>query len=163
MKKGNDRYSWSGENTFTPSAARTIIFHRENLNYLTVCFTLCISFFSIRLFSILGFHSREKAETKRETFLYRKSRIWEMKEKNMQKALPIIRSMQQFICDIFTQIYKALNGETPCLCPFQWHKYGRRKPTDPSVFEFSYLCLNSKLEELIKIKAIFILRQGMLR
>ena len=32
-----------------------------------------------------------------------------------------------------------------------------------SVFEFSYLCVNSSLEELIKIKAIFILRQGMFR
>ena len=53
--------------------------------------------------------------------------------------------------------------ETPCLCPFQGHKYGRRKPTETSVFEFSYLCVNSSLEELIKIKAIFILRQGMFR
>ena len=50
--------------------------------------------------------------------------------------------------------------ETPCLCPFQGHKYGRRKPTDASVFEFSYLLVNSSLEELIKIKVIFILRQG---
>ena len=40
---------------------------------------------------------------------------------------------------------------------------GRRKPTETSVFEFSYLCVNSSLEELIKIKAIFILRQGMFR
>ena len=53
--------------------------------------------------------------------------------------------------------------ETPCLCPFQGHKYGRRKPTETSVFEFSYLCVNSSLEELINIKAIFILRQGMFR
>ena len=53
--------------------------------------------------------------------------------------------------------------ETPCLCPFQGHKYGRRKPAETSVFEFSYLCVNSSLEELIKIKAIFILRQGMFR
>ena len=53
--------------------------------------------------------------------------------------------------------------ETPCLCPFQGHKYGRRKPTETSVFEFSYLCVNSSLEELIKIKVIFILRQGMFR
>ena len=29
---------------------------------------------------ILGFHSREEAEIKAETFQYRKSRIWEMKE-----------------------------------------------------------------------------------
>ena len=28
---------------------------------------------------------------------------------------------------------------------------------------FSYLCVNPSLEELIKIKAIFILRQGMFR
>ena len=51
--------------------------------------------------------------------------------------------------------------ETPCL--FQWHKYGRRKRTETSVFEFSYLCVNSSLEEPIKIKVIFILRQEMFR
>ena len=28
--------------------------------------------------------------------------------------------------------------ETPCLCPFQGYKYGRQKPTETSVFEFSY-------------------------
>ena len=55
--------------------------------------------------------------------------------------------------------------ETPCLCPFQGRKYiyGRRETTETSVFEFSYLCVNSLLEELIKIKAIFILRQEMFR
>ena len=53
--------------------------------------------------------------------------------------------------------------ETPCLCPFQGHKYGRLKPTETSVFEFPYFCVNSSLEELIKIKVIFILRQGMFR
>ena len=53
--------------------------------------------------------------------------------------------------------------EAPCLCPFQEHKYGRRKLTETSVFEFSYLCVNSSLEELIKVKGIFILRQGMFR
>ena len=42
-------------------------------------------------------------------------------------------------------------------------KYDRRKPTETSVFEYSYLCVNSSLEELIKIEAIFILRQGMFR
>ena len=42
-------------------------------------------------------------------------------------------------------------------------KRGGRKPTETSVVEFSYLCVNSSLEELIKIKAIFILRQGMFR
>ena len=43
---------------------------------------------------------------------------------------------------------------------FQGHKYGRRKPTETSVSEFSYLCVNSSLEKVIKIKVIFILRQG---
>ena len=46
---------------------------------------------------------------------------------------------------------------------FQGHKYGRRKPTETSVFEFSFLCVNSSLDELIQIKVIFILRQGMFR
>ena len=49
IKKGNDRYLWSGVKTFTPCAVGTIIFHRENLIYLIVCFTRCPFFFSIRL------------------------------------------------------------------------------------------------------------------
>ena len=53
--------------------------------------------------------------------------------------------------------------ETPCLGPFVGHNYGRRKPTETSVFEFSYLRMNSSLEKLIKMKVIFILRQGMFR
>ena len=52
MKKDNNQHLWSGGKTFTPCAARTIIFQRENLNYLLVCFTQCTLFFSIRLFSI---------------------------------------------------------------------------------------------------------------
>ena len=43
------------------------------------------------------------------------------------------------------------------------HQYGRRKPTETSVFKFSYLWVNSSLEKLIKIKAIFILRHGLFR
>ena len=57
MKKGINQHLWSGGKTFTPGAARTIIFqftpgaartiifHRENLNYLLVCFTQCTLFF----------------------------------------------------------------------------------------------------------------------
>ena len=59
--------------------------------------------------------------------------------------------------------FKKLRMETLCLCPFQGHKYGRRKPTETSVFEFSYLFVNYSLEELIKIKVIFILRQETFR
>ena len=33
-------------------------------------------------------------------------------------------------------ILKALYGDA--MCPFHEHKYGRRKPTETSVFEFSY-------------------------
>ena len=47
-----------------------------------------------------------------------------------------------------------------------WERHvgnGRRIPTKTFVFEFSYKCVNSSLEELIKIKIIFILRQGMFR
>ena len=36
----------------TPSATRTIIFQRENLKYVIVCFTQCTMFLSTRLFSI---------------------------------------------------------------------------------------------------------------
>ena len=40
--------------------------------------------------------------------------------------------------------------ETQCWCPFEGHKYGRRKPTETSVFVLSYKWLNSSLEKLIK-------------
>ena len=40
-KKGTDRYLWSGVKTFTPCAARTIIFQRESLNYVIASFTRC--------------------------------------------------------------------------------------------------------------------------
>jgi len=62
----------------------------------------------------------------------------------------------------FTQFIRPCM-EKPCLGPFVGHNYGRRKPTETSVFEFSYLRMNSSLEKLIKMKVIFILRQGMFR
>ena len=37
--------SWQWAKPFTPCAARTIIFQRENLTYLIVCFTQCTLFF----------------------------------------------------------------------------------------------------------------------
>ena len=85
----------------------------------------------------------------------------------MQKAFPRVRvyaivHRRDIPKNVLPKFLK-LCMETACLCPFQGHKYGRRKPTETSVFEFSYLCVNSSLEELIKIKAIFILRQGMFR
>ena len=98
---------------------------------------------------------------------YKKSRIWEMKEdkysknlaKNQVDAIVHMRDIRKNVLPKFVKLCM----ETPCLCPFQGHKYGRRKPTETSVFEFSYLCVNSSLEELIKIKVIFFLRQGIFR
>ena len=55
MKKGNDQYLWCWRKTFTPCAAKTIIFQRVNLNYIILCFTQCTLFLSIRLFSIAIF------------------------------------------------------------------------------------------------------------
>ena len=49
--------------------------------------------------------------------------------------------------------------ERPGVCPFEGHKYGRRKPT---CLWFFYLFVNSSLEKLIKIKVIFIPKEEML-
>ena len=42
--------------------------------------------------------------------------------------------------------------KTPCWCPFEGLKYGGRKPTETSLFQFLYKSENSSLEELIKEK-----------
>ena len=52
MEKGNDRYPWSGGKTFTPCAARTIIFQREKLKLFSSLFHSVYLVFSIRLISI---------------------------------------------------------------------------------------------------------------
>ena len=79
--------------------------------------------------------------------------------KNQVYAIVHMRDIRKKVLPKFIKLCM----ETPCLCPIQGHKYGGRKPTETSVFEFSYLQVNSSLEGLIKIKAIFILRQGMFR
>ena len=61
----------------------------------------------------------------------------------IQKTLPRIRSVQYFICEIFGKtFYPNLYSFVPschaCLCPFQGYKYNRWKPTETSVFKFSY-------------------------
>ena len=91
-----------------------------------------------------------------ETFQYRQSRIWEMKEDKCIKSLA-----KNQVCAIFHKRdrqknilpkFKKLSMEMPCLCPFQGQKSGCQKPTETSVFEFSYQCMDFPLEELIKIK-----------
>ena len=42
--------SWQSAKPFTPCAARTIIFQRENLNYFIVCFTQCTRFYKTFVF-----------------------------------------------------------------------------------------------------------------
>ena len=53
IKKGNNRYLWSGGKTFKPCSARTIIFQRKHLKYLVIFFTQCTLFFQYVCFFIL--------------------------------------------------------------------------------------------------------------
>ena len=59
--------------------------------------------------------------------------------------------------------FSKLCIETPCWCPFDWHKCGGRKPTETSGVEFFNKSVNISPEELRKLKVIFILRQRMFR
>ena len=72
--------------------------------------------------------------------------------------------MHYFIFEIFgntfIQMSKALYGDAMFVFLSGAQIW---KPTETSVVEFSYECVNSLLKELIKIKVIFILRQGMFR
>ena len=77
-----------------------------------------------------------------QTIQYRRTRIWEMKKDEYTKTLA-----KNQVSEIFQMRDIGKNGlpkfiklcmETPCWCPFQEHQYGRRIPTETSVFEFSY-------------------------
>ena len=77
-----------------------------------------------------------------QTIQYRMIRIWEMKKDKHTKPLA-----KNQVCEIFQMRDIGKNDlpkfiklcmETPCWCPFQEHQYGRRKPTETSVFQFSY-------------------------
>ena len=79
---------------------------------------------------------------KMQTTQYRRTRIWEIKKDKYTKTLA-----KNQVCEIFQMRDIGKNGlpkfiklcmETPCWCPFQEHQYGRRIPTETSVFEFSY-------------------------
>ena len=98
-----------------------------------------------------------------QTTQYRQSRIWKMNEDKYTKSLAknqvcAINSNARYSEKRFNQIYKALNGDA-MLVSLSGAQYGQRKPT---FFSFPTKCVNSSLEELIKIKVIFILRQGIL-
>ena len=90
---------------------------------------------------ILGLHCHEM-KIKMPTIQYRRTRIWEMKKDKYTKTLA-----KNQVCEIFQMRDIGKNGlpkfinlcmETPCWCPVQEHQYGRRIPTETSVFEFSY-------------------------
>ena len=80
--------------------------------------------------------------------------------KNQDRAIFHVRDTRKNVLSKLTKLCM----ETPCWFPFEGHKYSRRKQKDSSVFEgFFYKSVNSSLEELIKIKVIFILKQEMSR
>lgn len=79
---------------------------------------------------------------------------------SIQKASPRIRLVRYFIREDIQK--NVLLKFVKLWCSFEGRKYGRLKPTETSVFEFSYKCLKSTLDELIKIYYLmFILRKGM--
>ena len=71
-------------------------------------------------------------------------------------------SYARYAGKVLTRNHKAFFGDA-VLVSLPGHKYGRRKPTKTLVFEFCYKRVNSSLEELIKIKEIFILKEEMFR
>ena len=72
--------------------------------------------------------------------------------KNQLCVIIHVRDIRKNFLPKFIRLCK----KTPCLCPFERHKHGRRKP---SCLWFSYLYVNSSLEELRKIKVILIPKQ----
>ena len=90
-----------------------------------------------------------------------------MKEDKYTKSLAknqvcVIFDMQDIRENVLPEFIK-LCMEMPYWCPFEGRKYGGQKPTETSVFELSNKSVNLLLEELTKIKVIFILRQWMFR
>ena len=68
--------------------------------------------------------------------------------KNQVNAIVLIARVRDIRKNVLPKFTK-LCMETVCLFPFQGHKCGPRKPTETTVFEFSYLCVNSSLEKFI--------------
>ena len=64
----------------------------------------CARYHVTKLSEVWWFFTATPSKLKMET-QYRKSRIWEMKEDKYTKALPRIRSVWYFICDIFGKTF----------------------------------------------------------
>ena len=68
--------------------------------------------------------------------------------KNQVSAIIHIRDIRENVLPKFIRfVWRRHVG-----VPLRGTKYGRRKPTETSVFEFSCFCVNSSLEELKKEK-----------
>ena len=143
-----------------------LCFHCHAIKNKNAIITTCVYIMhepckSVVLFMLCSVFTVTPSKIKMQAIQYRKSRIWEMKEdqyanslaKNQVCAICHKRDIRKNVLPKFIKLFM----ETPCWCPFEGHKCGRRKPTETSVFK----CVNSSLEKLIKIKVIFILRQGM--
>ena len=97
-----------------------------------------------------------KRPLRRREIQYRQFRIREMKEDKYAKRL----AKKQVCATFYMQdtrknvLPKFINlcVKTPCWCLFEGIKYGGRKPTETSLFQFLYTSKNSSLEELIKKK-----------
>ena len=99
---------------------------------------------------------------KMQTIQSRKSRIWETKEDEYTKSLA-----KNQVCAILhmLDIWKSvlpkfikLCMETPCWCPFGVRNMSARAGNQQKHLSLNFCTNASFLEELIKIKVIFILR-----
>ena len=97
-----------------------------------------------------------------QTIQSRKSRIWETKEDEYTKSLA-----KNQVCAILhmLDIWKSalpkfikLCMETPCWCPFGVRNMSARAGNQQKHLSLNFCTNASFLEELIKIKVIFILR-----
>ena len=73
----------------------------------------------------------------------------------IQIASPKIRCVQCHMRDTRENVlskFIKLCTETPCWCPFEGHKYGGRKATETSAFEFSYKAWIHRFRNLWRLK-----------
>ena len=113
-----------------------------------------------------SFHCHAIKSKKWKSFNTESPQSGKRKKINKQKNLArndvcAILHMPEF-GKIFAQIYKALYGDA-ILVSLWGAQIWRPETKKASVFEFSLKIVNTSLKEFMKIKVIFILRQGMFR
>ena len=125
---------WCGQHKIQTAQCRLGTKHRLQTRYKTQT-EKKNSFLFSRQFCVF---TVTPSKIKMQTSQYRKSRIWEMKEDNMQKSLAnnhvcAIIPMRDIRKNVLPKFIR-LCMETPRWCPFEGHTYGRRKPTETYVF-----------------------------